>query len=301
MLLLVVSLFFQNCAEENKTQKNDVAIKEPSQLISKCPEFISKNKNNNLNISILLDLSDRIEDPKTKAKDSAYLSSLAKSFINHVKNKKVILLEDKMQLFFNPEPSDDKINDIAEKLRVSFTKQTTKSKLEETLKLYSEYPSKLYTLAQEDAKIANGYPGSDIWRFFKDNIKDYCIDDCHRNILVILTDGYMFYNKTIMEEKNKTSYLTPRSLKALKLNNSNWKESISKRELGFIPANKGLSDLEVLVIGVTSQNDENPYAQDVIEAYWSNWLESMDIKDYKIKYAGLPSNIEKVISDFIQN
>ena len=300
IFLLAISLFFHNCAEEKNTQTNEVTKIKSIELSTKCPQHILKGKSNNLNISILLDLSDRIEDSKIKAKDSAYLSSLAKSFINHVKNKKVILLEDRMQLFFNPEPSDEKINDIAEKLRVSFTKETSKSKLEETLKLYAEYPSKLYTLAQNDAKLVNGYPGSDIWRFFKDNIKDYCIDDCHRNILVILTDGYMFYNKTVMKEKNKTSYLTPRSLKALKLNKSNWEENIDKRQLGFISANKDLNDLEVLVIGITSQNNENPYAQDIIEAYWSNWLKNMDVKNYKIKYAGLPSNIEKVISDFIQ-
>ena len=210
-------------------------------------------------------------------------------------------MEDRIQLFFNPEPSDERINSIAAKLKVNFTKETSKSQLEETLKLYSEYPSQLYNLAQEDAKIAEGYPGSDIWRFFKDNVNDYCIDECHRNIIVILTDGYMYYDKTVMKEDNKTSYLTPRSLNALKLNTSNWENDFKTRQLGFIPANKNLNDLEVLVIGITSQNDNNPYTKDIIELYWSDWLKSMNVKNFKIKNADLPSSIEKVISDFINN
>ncbi len=294
-------LFFYNCAEQNKSPQARYLKKESIKSVAKCPDFILKNKHNNLNISILLDLSDRIENPKVISKDASYLLSLAESFVNHVKEKKVILLEDKMQLFFNPEPTDEKINVIAEKLKISFTKETPKSNLEQTLKLYSEYPTKLYALAKEDAKIAGGYPGSDTWRFFKDNVKDYSIDKCHRNIIVILTDGYMYYNKTIMDEQNKTSYLTPRSLDALKLNNSNWEDHIKKRDLGFIPATNELSDLEVLVIGITSENDKNPYAKDIITNYWSNWFKSMGVKNYKIKDAGLPSNIEKVISDFIQN
>ncbi len=300
VLFLTIYVMVSGCAKDEKEPiSNTIEKKNSIKRSNKCPDYILKGKDNNLNISILLDLSDRIENLKIKEKDSAYLSSLAEVFVNHVKSKKLILLEDKMQLFFNPEPSDNRINGIAEKLKISFTKETSKSNLEDALKLYSEYPSQLYTLAQEDAKAVKGYPGSDIWSFFKDNVKDYCIDDCHRNVLVILTDGYMFYNKTVMKEKNKTSYLTPKSLKNLQLNNGDWKQKIKEEQFGFIQATSGLDDLEILVIGITSHND-NPYAKDIIKTYWSEWLDSMGIKKYKIKNAGIPSNIEKVISDFIQ-
>lgn len=300
-VLATSCLQLTNCAKEGKSSTKENTEKTIVDITSKCPNYILKEKKNNLNISVLLDLSDRIENPKTKSKDSAYLSSLANVFINHVKSKKVILLEDRIQLFFNPEPSDERINSIAEKLKVNFTKATLKSELEETLKLYSEYPSELYNLAQEDAKIAGGYPGSDIWRFFKDNVTDYCMDECHRNIVVILTDGYMFYDKTVMKEGNRTSYLTPLSLNSLKLNSSNWQADFKKRQLGFIPANSNLNDLEVLVIGTTSKNYDNPYSIDIIELYWREWLKNMGVEKIKIKNADLPSSIEKVIADFIQN
>ncbi|MDO5969674.1 hypothetical protein Q4Q35_07630 [Flavivirga aquimarina] len=297
IILVYTSLFC--CKNDNK---KDVEITEDiikSETSSNCPKYILDQKKNNLNISVLLDLSDRIEETKIKQKDSAYLSSLAKSFVAHVQHKKLVLLEDRIQLFFNPEPSDEKINDIAKKLKVIFTKNTAKDQIEETISLYKTKPSKLYDLAKLDAQKAGGYPGSDIWRFFKDDIKDYCIDNCHRNILVILTDGYMFYDKTVMKEKNRTSYLTPKSLNQLQLNKSNWKDEIEKKDLGFIPATIGLNDLEVLVIGIASHNDENNYAQDIIEVYWKKWFDEMGVKKYKIKNADIPSSIEKVISDFI--
>lgn len=299
-LILVTTLFLLFCCKNDiKDRTKTIEANISSTSISKCPKHILDQKENNLNISILLDLSDRIEKTKVRQKDSAYLSSLSKSFVEHIKHKKLILLEDRMQLFFNPEPSDEKINEIAEKLEAVFTKETSKTKITETLSLYTNTPSELYDLAKHDAESLGGYPGSDIWRFFKDNIKDYSIDECHRNILVILTDGYMFYDKTIMNEKNRTSYLTPKSLRKLQLNKANWKDEMEKKDLGFIQANSGLHDLEVLVIGITSHNDENPYTLDVIEAYWAKWFDEMGVKKYKIKKADISSSIEKVITNFV--
>src|SRR5690606_18486636 len=132
---------------------------------------------------------------------------------------------------------------------------------------------------------------------------DYSISSCHRNILVILTDGYMYYDKTQMKEGNRTSFLTPKSLAQLNLKKSNWKEEMETRDLGFIPAAQDLDNLEVLVIGIQSLNDDNPYTQDIIEAYWSKWLLEMGIPEnkFKIKNAVLASNMDKVISDFIKN
>lgn len=298
IIIIVFNLFFC-CKDDTKVEGKIVEEIIKSENSNSCPKFILDQKDNNLNISVLLDLSDRIEETKTKQKDSAYLSSLSRAFAEHVKHKKLIMLEDRMQLFFNPEPSDKKINSIAEKLKITFTKETAKAQIEETISLYALKPSELYDLAKADAQNTGGYPGSDIWRFFKDGVKDYCIDNCHRNILVILTDGYMYYDKTVMDKKNRTSYLTPRSLYKLPLNRGDWKGVMEKKGFGFIPATTNLNNLEVLVIGITSHNDKNAYAQDIIEAYWEKWFQEMGVKNYKIKNADIPSNIEKVIYDFI--
>ncbi len=299
IIVIITLSLLCSCKSDIKDEGKVIEATTPATSFNKCPKFILDQKENNLNISILLDLSDRIEETNVKEKDSAYLSSLSKSFIEHVKQKKMIMLEDRIQLFFKPVPSDEKINEIAQKLKVVFTKETSKTKIEETLSLYVDTPSELYDLAKYDAENLGGYPGSDIWSFFKYNVKDYSIDECHRNILVILTDGYMFYNKTLRNEKNRTSYLTPKSLSKLLLNKNSWHNEMQKRDLGFIPANSDLGDLEVLVIGIISHNDENPYAQDIIEKYWAKWFDEMGVKKYKIKSADIPSSIEKVITNFI--
>lgn len=74
---------------------------------------------------------------------------------------------------------------------------------------------------------------------------------------------------------------------------------MTNQKLGFIPTNKDLSNLEILVLGI-NPNPRNPYEEDVINAYWSNWFETMRVKRYEIRNADIPSNMDKVIKDFIK-
>ncbi|GAA3594459.1 hypothetical protein Q4Q39_06805 [Flavivirga amylovorans] len=296
-------LFFMSCSNDKKENSKDLTVdkNQKTQAKNDCSDFLMKRKQENLNISILLDLSDRIDLPNQQVKDSAYILSLAKAFNTHIKGKKLGLLYDKMEVFFEPVPSDPKINQISNQLKISYIKGVSKKEwMPKTLNLYENNPSLIYNLARSSS-IKGGYPGSDTWRFFKDHVKDYCIESCRRNILVILTDGYMYHEKSIRNSKNQTSYLTPQYLSKLALNTPNWKEIMEKRNLGFIPANNNLNDLEVLVIGIENQNSKHPYAQDIIETYWYNWLKSMGVKNPKIKNSDLPSNIEKIIFNFILN
>lgn len=302
-IIITVSIFFLVSCKQDK-EEAIIEIEDTEYLntqTSDCPDYLQKRKQDNLNISILLDLSNRIELPNQQSNDSSYISSLANVFNTHIKKKKLGLLYDKMQVFFDPTPLDSRINNSSQSLKISYTKGVSKDLwMPKTSNLYDSVPSKIYDLVREGAK-KNGYPGSDIWRFFSDHVKDYAIEDCRRNVLVILTDGYMYYDKTVMNDKNRSSYLTPKSLRKLQLNAASWKEDMEKRNLGFIPATQNLNNVEVLVIGITDQNNENPYTPDIIKKYWSQWFDEMGIKKYKIKNADIPSNMEKVIFDFILN
>lgn len=299
--------YLGSCQQDISINKEEIKVSEnKNQLESKteghCPDYLLERKNNNLNISILLDLSNRIELPNQQSKDAAYISSLAKVFNSHIKTKKLGLLYDKMEMFFEPVPSDSNINKMSESLKISYIRGVSKNEwMPKTSKLYDSIPGEIYNLVKQRAG-RKGYPGSDTWRFFKDHVKDYCIEECRRNILIILTDGYMYHEGSVMQKGSKTSYLTPKSLRSLQLNTANWEERIAQKNLGFIPATDHLEDLEILVIGITDQNKENPYAVDIIKAYWSDWFESMGVTSdrYKIKTADIPSSIEKVMYDFIK-
>jgi len=266
--------------------------KEQVQTIS-APINNSTNSNN-LNISVLIDLSDRIDPEKNPnptmeyfQRDVEYIKAIDKGFLDHIKSKRVIQLNDQMQVFFNPEPSDPKMNELTKDLKVSFDKNTTKDNIDLVDKKYSSLPLQIYESAIKDKQ----YVGSDIWEFFKNKAKDYCTKDNHRNILFILTDGYIYHKDSKFSEGQKTSYLTPELVKSLKLNSSDFKTKIQDKGLGFIKANDDLENLEVIVLGINPVKG-NPFGGDVIKEYWENWFKEMKIKNYQIKSADLPSNLE---------
>lgn len=268
-------------------------------------KIATKNKvSEDYNISILLDLSDRISLKKNPnptmeyyQRDLGYIKSVSEAFTEHLKSKRIRQINDKMQLFFNPEPQDPAINTIAKNLRISIDKNNASKDLLNSINSnYALQTSKIYDSAIKD----NNYTGSDIWSFFDSKVKDQCIEKGYRNILIVLTDGYMFYEGTVMKDKNRTTYITPELIRKNGLNTADWDKKLLEQDFGFIKANDDLSNLEVLVLGINPAKN-NPYEEKVIRSYWSKWLTEMKIKHFEIKNADLPSNMEKIIKDFILN
>ncbi|AQW93175.1 hypothetical protein CMT56_09290 [Elizabethkingia anophelis] len=256
----------------------------------------------NLNISFLLDLSDRIDPVKYPnssmpyyQRDILYIRSVEQAFVNSVKKKRLLLLNEQMQVFFDPEPQNPQMNKLSQQLKVKFSKSSPKVYIENVDKNYAGILPQIY----QSAIHGKQYAGADIWRFFKNRVKDYCIENKHRNILVILTDGYMYHKDSKLTVGNKSSFITPEFIRSKKLTTSNYKELIAKNKLGFIPATEGLQNLEVLVLGINPSKN-NPYEEDVIREYWTDWLTAMGVKKFYIKNADLPSNLDPVIRKIIQ-
>ncbi|MFH6944784.1 hypothetical protein [Flavobacterium sp. FlaQc-50] len=286
LLLVLVSAF--SCKQDSDTTHE---------------EILSKNTvAENYNISILLDLSDRISLQKNPnptmeyyQRDLGYIKWVSEAFTQHLKSKRIRQIKDKMQLFFNPEPQDPGINSISQKLRITIDKNNASKELLNSINSnYALQTSKIYNSAIKD----NNFIGSDIWSFFDSKVKDQCIENGDRNILVILTDGYMYYESTKMKEGNRTSFITPELIKKNSLNTKDWEEKVQNGDFGFIKANDDLSNLEVLVLGINPSR-ANPYEEKVIKAYWTKWFTEMKVKRFEIKNADLPSNMEKIIKDFI--
>lgn len=294
LLLLVLSNLIISCKNDETTNASEEKIKSTK----------VNSPNINYNISILLDLSDRIDPQKNSntamefyQRDLGYVNSVSQAFTNHVRDKKVRLINDKIEVYFNPEPQNQEINAISKKLKFEINKNNaSKSAIGLVNTTYNQETAKIYDLAIKD----NNYVGSDIWKFFENNVNDYCIDESRRNILVILTDGYIFYKDTKIKEENSTSYLLPEMIRSNGLNKANWKEKMQQQHFGFIKANENLSNLEILVLGI-NPDKKNPYEGKVIREYWSNWFTGMKVKRFEIKETGLPSNMDKVINDFILN
>lgn len=287
---LMVSLaLFQACASEPKETK---VVRTPK-------------TEKNLNISILLDLSDRIDTNLHSNqtmhyyhRDLGYIKSVTDAFTAHLQSKRVFFINDKIRVFIDPEPKSSEVNSLVQDLRYSFNNKTVnlESQVESVTGTYQDNARILYEQALQD----HLYEGSDIWNFFKRNVKDYCIEDNHSNVLVILTDGYMYHEDSKYNENNRTSYLTSSTIRKKGLNTSSYKNMLEHQDLGFITEREGLEDLKVLIIGVNpNKAADNPYEGDVIEEYWNKWFKEMGVGKSKIVQAELPANTNGIIRSFI--
>lgn len=294
--LCVAAAFLTGCGDDPQQKENNENSKVEA----------NPNKKENLNISILLDLSDRI-DPSKYAnpsmefykRDLGYIESISLGFEKHIRSKPVKSINDQIQIYFEPEPLDAEINGLANELKMSFTKDNiTKESIQQISPQFTSISQKIYELAIKDKE----YIGSDIWGFFKNKVNDYCIKPDHRNILFILTDGYMFHKDSKFSEQNKTSYLTPELVKSLKLSSSKYKELIEKNGYGFVKANDNLNDLEVVVLSINPAKG-NPFESDVITSYWTRWLQDMGVKNPTMKplSAALPSDLDPIIQKYINH
>ncbi|TPG42058.1 hypothetical protein [Flavobacterium pectinovorum] len=288
IVLFLLLVFTFSCKKDSDEEKDEIVTKIPTV--------------ENYNISILIDLSDRISLAKNPnptmeyyQRDLGYIKSVSEAFTQHLRSKRIRQIDDRMQLFFNPEPQDSEINLISKNLKINIDKNNASKEILNSINAnYASQTSKIYDSAIKD----NNYIGSDIWSFFDDKVKDQCIEKGYRNILVILTDGYMYYDGKIIKEGNRTTYITPKLLKANGLNNKDWEKKLQDHDFGFIKAGSDLSNLEVLVLGINASRN-NPYEEKVIKAYWNKWFAEMKIKHFEAKNADLPSNMDKIIKDFI--
>lgn len=289
-LPIVFFLCMISCENDKKTENPATLVTGPD------------TKNIKLNISLLLDLSDRIDTIKYPnasmqyyMRDVGYIETISSTFVNHLKRKKVRTIDDRIALYFEPEPGDQEINTISKNLKFHLTRNNaTIPYLDSINAVYSNQPQHIYELALADKKFV----GSDTWSFFRNKVKDYTIEEGYKNVLVILTDGYMFHIDNKRKEKNFTTYVTPEDIRNLKLNGPDWENKMKENNIGFLPATNELEDLNVLVLGI-NPDSKNVYEEDVIKKYWSLWFEEMGVNYYEIRNAELPSNMEKVIQDFI--
>lgn len=312
-ILIFFSILFVSCT-------NGTNIQEETSTDNCAPVKKLTGERKNLNLSIFLDLSDRISptfqpNPAMEywKRDIGYISSISEAFEVHLRNKKTIFIDDNIKLYLHPLPENiSDIDNIVKSLDKRFTKDN--ATLDNICSINSDYLnyskliySKTLDLKEPIAKTGiDDYPGSDIFDFFKSKVKDYCIKDDHRNILFILTDGYMYMKGTNYKTSaNKSNYLLSSELSKWGFSANNFQSKIDNDGYAFQAPVTGLDNLEVFVIGIAPNKS---WELDVLNIYWSKWMREMGVKNFQddnwsryLKKADLPSEIDNLIQDFIHN
>ena len=128
--------------------------------------------------------------------------------------------------------------------------------------------------------------GCDIWDFFSNKDVDrLCIRSGFRNILVILTDGYLYHKGDMLKEGNAYSYVLSQTLE-----NPN---------SSLIVKRTGLDSLEVRILEINPKDiKKQPKMVEVLE----NWLKGMGVKaeNITVYHTDLPTHTRTVIENFLR-
>lgn len=264
---------FKRC-RDTKTDNEDI---ENTSVPEKLP----------LNISVYLDLSDRLTrelTPSQADRDTAIVNHLIDIFIDDCIKDKIINSSNHFQIFFYPSPNNSQIAQLARGLNLDMSKCDIKNKKKELMEMKQRFQNNLSQI-YSDALEQQKWVGSDIWGFFSNKEVDkLCIRKGYRNILVILTDGYLYHTNNKVQDGNAYSYILPQTLA---IDNSS-----------LIVKRNNLSNLEVLMLEV---NPFSPAQHDKLMSVLEDWFRNMGVEKFVVSETALPVNTEVYIDSFIND
>ena len=169
-----------------------------------------------LNISIYLDLSDRLirrdVTPSQKDRDLAIVGYIADYFKAQTLGPQILQSKNNIKVLFYPAPNNSDIATLAADLNLDITEYQGKDKRIALNEMKKKFTRNLDAIYDKTIQAYN-WIGCDIWDFFSNkNVDTQCIRKGFRNILVILTDGYLYDVKHKVQDGDAYSYIIPNTL-----------------------------------------------------------------------------------------
>ena len=250
-------------------------------------EEIVKQQSPALNISVFIDLSDRLTrsafPPSQMSRDTAIIAYLTDYFKKQTLGPQILNSQNSIKVFFYPTPHIPEISTLAQGLGVEIAtlKGVEKSMALENMKTnFLQNLSQIYNVALQQ----QNFIGCDIWDFFSNKkVDQLCIRPNARNIIIILTDGYLYYANNKQQQGNAYSYVLPQTL--------------TKANSSLITKRQGLENLEVLMLEV---NPYTPAQRDPLIHVLEEWFHEMGVKKFLAVETDLPTTIQPIIKNFLE-
>ena len=162
-----------------------------------------------LNISVFLDLSDRLTrkiEPSQMSRDTAIIGYIVDYFKAHTLGPQILQSKNSIKIFFYPAPHSSDIATLANELSVNMEQYNGKDKRITLENMKAKFQGNLTQIYNKTISEEN-WIGCDIWDFFNSRkVDSQCIKKDARNILIILTDGYLFDQNNNIRTKGCFAY-----------------------------------------------------------------------------------------------
>lgn len=258
--------------------------------ISSCDPPIT-TKPQPLNITMFLDLSDRLvrdnQIPNQMTIDTEIVSHICEYFHKQTNGKQILSSKNKIKVMFYPAPVDPDIANVAKKLNVDMATIQGVEKRKTLESLSATFKTTLENIYKKTVD-AQAWVGCDIWGFFVDKkVDDLCVCKGARNIIVILTDGYLYHVDNKINEGEAYSYILPQTL-------SNSKSSL------LVPDSRKSTPLDNLEVLMLEINPYTPAQGTQMKPILENWFKEMGVKKFKlVETDSNVTNTETIIDNFL--
>jgi hypothetical protein len=232
-----------------------------------------------INLIIVPDLSRRIIDsinnPNQSINDIKLLNIIFKNFESSVKNKG--LTKDQLMVdLTDPDQASGKFREIADSLVFTpyISKSSTNRKYFEGMsKQFEKHIDSLYKLAVKNPV------GADFTIYFnrklENHIKKSNIFEEYRNIVIILTDGYLEAEHNLYTGSEwQLAKICNDHKKGISMENS-----IDSAKIWIPSLNQRFRDTEVFLFEINERKKGQNCDFDILRIQWKKWLLSMGIKN----------------------
>ncbi len=245
----------------------------PALIFGKQPRY--------LNIIIISDLSDRnLKDKIHLSKypmhyDLMVIKEVIENFKNNVKKNFFVASKDRICFVYLPE--NQIVPQVNESLMIDMNSIDIRKRRFQLDKLVADLYSNIREVYINN--LNRKTIGADIWAFFKYDLDKYLINDKKfRNVVLLLTDGYLYFN---------TEYQKARGRNKL---GATFMDIVTDRRKGFtdkvttriLPIGRKFSNVEILMMGVDPIKEFNNREFFILKEIWSEWFESMKIRYFRI-------------------
>lgn len=224
-----------------------------------------------VNFIVLLDLSDRLTVSGTEINDRALIQAVAGQFESRVKMNLVIRSSDKFKIRIFPQKGSHLDANMYENtLSIDMNAIEIASKNSQLKRFMTDLPAmaqQLYQEASLNKTKTSDYFGSDIWKYFNEQLRFDLEKEC-TNQVIVLTDGYFDFENSAhamsIGNRHTSSDFYSR------LSGPGWLKEANDKDFGIIPVNLD-KPFCCIICGLNPKNEQLTELEKISWS-WQKWM-----------------------------
>lgn len=240
---------------------------------------VVENKDQPVNYTIVLDLSDRVLNENQLQKDFELIRKIFQEFKTKARRGLILTSKDRFAVKIIPQKNSPlDISYFENKLQLKLDEIPVRLKNKKLEAFASTFEENLERLKKCSiiGENPSDFFGVDIWAYLNDNADSFGKNG-YNNLVLVTTDGYFDFENSSHVLQSENRFTSTQFLN--ELTDLDWKEKAEKGDYGLIPI-RLKANIEWVISGISSKNDQDILQNKKIIYIWKKWLRESGAKKY---------------------